>query len=169
MKKFFKETYKFIFQIGLSLLDIFPDSNFGNRVRGLYLSFFVKGTKKRLQVCKRVHVLYPQKIIVGDDIYIGFGTWLNAMGGLELGNEIMTGPHVKISTGDHIMLNGSFRFGEHQISPVIVKNGSWLAANVVVTKGCVIGVRTVVAAGSVVTKNLESESLYGGVPAKKIK
>lgn len=169
LKLLIKETYKFIFQSGLSLLDTFPDSNFGNRLRGFYVAMFVKGDKKGLQICKNVHILYPRNISIGRDSYIGYGTWINAMGGLNICDEVMIGPYVKISTGDHTFKDSSFRFGEHNMAPVSLGTGCWVAASVTITKGTNIGARSVVAAGSVVTKDIEPDGVYGGVPAKKLK
>ncbi|WP_368666391.1 DapH/DapD/GlmU-related protein [Agarivorans sp. B2Z047] len=45
----------------------------------------------------------------------------------------------------------------------------WIGGNVVVCQGVTIGARSVVAAGSVVTKNVEPDSLVGGMPAKRIR
>ena len=166
MKYLAKELYKFIFQFGLSLLDFFPDSFLGNRLRGAFVSIFVNGHGKRLQVCKKVHILYPHKLRVGNDVFIGYGNWLNAMGGIEFDDQVITGPHVKISTGDHIIQSGSFRFGDHNAGPVRVGFGAWLAAGVIVMKNVSIGRSALVAAGAVVTRNLDAYGKYGGIPAQ---
>jgi acetyltransferase-like isoleucine patch superfamily enzyme len=51
---------------------------------------------------------------------------------------------------------------------IVIGNGVWLGSNVVVLGPCTIGDNVVVAAGSVVTKNIESNTIVGGVPAKII-
>ena len=53
--------------------------------------------------------------------------------------------------------------------PIIVGDGCWIGANSLIMPGVTIGNGVVIAAGSVVTKDCESDCLYGGVPAKKIK
>jgi len=53
--------------------------------------------------------------------------------------------------------------------PVVIKNGAWLGAGVIVLKGVNIGERSVVAAGAVVTKNIPSGELWGGNPARFIR
>jgi len=55
------------------------------------------------------------------------------------------------------------------VLPVKICKNAWVAANCLILKGVTIGENSVIAAGSVVTKSVEANSLYGGVPAKKIK
>lgn len=57
------------------------------------------------------------------------------------------------------------RIGEAVNSPIVIEDGCWVGARVVVMPGVTIGAGSVVAAGSVVTANCESNSLYAGVPA----
>ena len=51
----------------------------------------------------------------------------------------------------------------------MIGTGVWLGSNVVVLGPCVIGDNAVVAAGSVVAKNVEANTIVGGVPAKLIR
>lgn len=53
--------------------------------------------------------------------------------------------------------------------PVIINDDVWIVANVTILKGVKIGEGSVIAAGSVVTKDVEPYCIYGGVPAKKLK
>ena len=53
--------------------------------------------------------------------------------------------------------------------PVVIEDGVWTGANVIILKGVTIGRGSVVAAGSVVTKSCAPYSIIGGVPAKLIK
>lgn len=56
-----------------------------------------------------------------------------------------------------------------KIAPVHIKRGAWIAVSVVVLPGVTIGENTIVAAGSVVTKDIPAYTIVGGVPAKVIK
>ena len=53
--------------------------------------------------------------------------------------------------------------------PIKVENNCWIGARSTILPGVVIHEGCIIAAGSVVVKNCEPHSLYGGVPAKKIK
>ena len=54
-------------------------------------------------------------------------------------------------------------------APIHIGKGVWIGSNATVTKGVTIGDNAVVAAGAVVVKNVESNTVVGGVPAKLIK
>jgi acetyltransferase-like isoleucine patch superfamily enzyme len=56
-----------------------------------------------------------------------------------------------------------------KIAPVHIKRGAWIAVNVVILPGVTIGENAIVAAGSVVTKDIPSHTIAGGSPAKVIK
>jgi len=56
-----------------------------------------------------------------------------------------------------------------KIAPVHIKRGAWIAVNVVILPGVTIGENSIIAAGSVVTKDIPSLSIAGGTPAKVIK
>lgn len=96
---------------------------------------------------------------------------------VKIGSYVMFGPNVTIITGNHrIDLEGKrmieVRDDEKKPEddmPVIIHDDVWIGANVIILKGVNIGEGSVIAAGSVVTKDVESYSIYGGVPAKKIK
>jgi acetyltransferase-like isoleucine patch superfamily enzyme len=52
---------------------------------------------------------------------------------------------------------------------IVINEGAWLGSNVTVIGPCVIGAHSVVAAGSLVLRDVEAYSIYAGVPAKKVK
>ena len=52
---------------------------------------------------------------------------------------------------------------------MLIGDGVWIGANAFINPGIRIGSNTVIGANSVVTKNLEANSIYGGVPAKLIR
>ena len=53
--------------------------------------------------------------------------------------------------------------------PVTVEDGAWVGSGVTILPGVTIGKRAVVAAGSLITKSVESNTIVGGIPAKLIK
>ena len=54
-------------------------------------------------------------------------------------------------------------------APVVIEESVWLCANVTVLKGVTIGARSVIATGSVVTRDIPPDTLAGGVPAKPLR
>ena len=83
----------------------------------------------------------------------------------------MIAPQCVITDGTHNFDSRDtlIRKQGNSYSYVIIKDDVWIGANVKILPGVIIGEGSVIAAGAVVTKDVEPYSLYGGVPAKKIK
>jgi acetyltransferase-like isoleucine patch superfamily enzyme len=66
-------------------------------------------------------------------------------------------------------LSRRFNEGKEIVGKVLIKKGAFIGMNSVIMPGVTIGEGSVVAAGSVVTKDVEPFSIYGGIPARKLK
>lgn len=112
----------------------------------------------------------------GSGIKIGerSGIGLNAriQGPLTIGDHVMMGPDTIIYTKNHETLRTDIPMIEQGITApreVTIEDDVWIGARVVILPGVRLGTGSIVAAGSVVTKDVEPYSIVGGVPAKKIK
>jgi acetyltransferase-like isoleucine patch superfamily enzyme len=85
---------------------------------------------------------------------------------MEIGDEVIFGPYVVISTGTHTFKDGSVKRGGTIMSKVAIGRGSWLAAHASVRAGSSVGSGVIVGANAVVTKDTEDNVVVGGVPAK---
>ena len=148
------------------LTDWMPDNRVTIRLRGRLASLFIKDCGKNFQMGSQVTLLNPHELRVGDDVYVARGGWLNAMGGLELQDEVVLGPYVVISTLQHVFKDGSVRFGGSTAAPVSIGRGSWLAAHVSVKCGTRVGRGNLVAANACVVKDTPDNVVVGGVPAR---
>jgi maltose O-acetyltransferase len=72
-------------------------------------------------------------------------------------------------TSNHEVGDEFKRWAAYKTAPISVGAGVWLGARVLVLPGVTIGDSCVVGAGSVVTKDLEPNAAYAGVPAKKLR
>ena len=113
------------------------------------------------------------KIICGNNSYIGSYSTVQASENCEvqIGDNCSISHNVRIYTSSHSAdqdfntpLKKTVKTGN-----VIIKNGAWIGANVFINPGVTIGENAVIGANSVVTKNIEPNSIYGGVPAKLIR
>lgn len=117
-----------------------------------------------------------KNIYLGSNISIGAdANFICGIAKIIVRDNVMMGPHVFIITGSHridvvgeYMINVKDKLPEND-RDVLIEEDVWIGANVIILKGVTIGKGSVVAAGSVVTKSIEPYSVYGGVPAKKIK
>ena len=88
---------------------------------------------------------------------------------VHIGDHVWLGPGTKIITVNHPLTPMGRRRHLGIAKPVTIGNDVWMGANVVVLPGVTIGDNVVIAAGAVVTKDVPSNTLVGGVPAKKIR
>lgn len=110
-------------------------------------------------------------IRAGKRIAVNRGTILDGKGNLTIGNDVMIGPNVVITSSQHshekadvpMILQTEVK------KSVVLGNDVWIGANVVILPGVHIGDRVIIGAGSVVTRDIKSHSIAVGVPARVIK
>lgn len=144
-----------------------PDGPHGDRARGKLYEPYLKGFGKNFKVGSQAFIFNPNELLVGNDVYIGFNSYLG-QGEIILKDEVLIGNFVSITASNHLLKNDSFRFGGFESKPIIIGKGSWIGAHTSIVAGVIIGDCTLIAAGSVVTKPFEGFSILGGCPAKKI-
>jgi acetyltransferase-like isoleucine patch superfamily enzyme len=116
-----------------------------------------------------------ETIHVGNDVYIGPGALISGVKAIRIGNNVLIGPNVMVIGGDHNMeLNGKpmtkidfKREGDDQ--PILIEDDVWVGAGSIILKGVTIGRGAIVAAGSVVSRDVLPYTVVGGCPARKIK
>ncbi len=99
------------------------------------------------------------------------GTAIGCADRITLGERVMCGGNVSICDTDWHSLDWRERAADVPpvIEPVVIEDDVWLGMNVTVLKGVHIGARTVVGAGSLVTKDLPADVIAAGQPAKVIR
>lgn len=119
--------------------------------------------------------LYAEDAVLtlGNNIGINSNTTIDAScgGNITIGDNVIIAQNVVLRASNHkyndidipIIQQG------HTGGQIIVGNDCWIGANAVITPNVKIGDHSIVAAGAVVTKNVESFSIVGGVPAKLIR
>lgn len=139
------------------------------RFRGFLYSLMMKECGVNFQVTSSALINSLAGLVVGRDVYIGPNTIIIAVD-LIIENEVLIGPNCVISGANHTFSNGSFRFGPSIGSPILICQGSWVAANCTITSGTILPPRSILAASAVLLDKLNKpDSLYAGIPAKFIK
>lgn len=135
-------------------------------IRKWWLQLFGAKIGKRTLPCRRVEVLLPLGLKLGNGVAVGWFAELDARGGIEVGDNTNISSHVKIITGSHDIDDPYFTA---DFKPVIIGERCWLGTGAIVLQGVTIGDGAIVAAGAVVTKDIPPYEIWGGVPAKKIR
>lgn len=112
------------------------------------------------------------EIIIGDNTRI-HGTCIHAYEKISIGKNCLIAANTQIIDGsghDLSFDNPSNRINTiGDSNPVVIKNNVWIGANSIILPGVTIGEGSVIAAGSVVTRNIPPMVVAGGNPAKVIK
>lgn len=139
-------------------------------VRRIVLKVALAKCGRGLQVSEDVHIEYPRRICLGDNVWVGRNCHISAPGGITLGNDVLIAHDSCLETAGHD-INPLKLFREAKIiyGPIIIGNNTWLGTRTTVLYNTTIGSNVVVAAGAVVNKNIPDSVIYGGVPAKKIR
>lgn len=112
---------------------------------------------------------YGNLIHLGQRVFINASCYLMDGGGITIGNDVFIGPYCGFYTANHPLNYTQRNQGLEIAKPIVVGNNCWFGANVSVMPGVTIGSGCVIAAGSVVSKDLPDNALAGGVPAKVIR
>jgi galactoside O-acetyltransferase len=109
---------------------------------------------------------------LGNNISINSNTTIDAADGgkIIIGDNVLIAQNVVLRASDHKHSNIDIPINQqgHTGGQIIIGNDCWIGANVVITRNVKIGDHSIVAAGAVVTKDVEPFAIVGGVPAKII-
>jgi acetyltransferase-like isoleucine patch superfamily enzyme len=107
----------------------------------------------------------PANITIGNDTVIGEGAVLDGRAPLHIGDHVDFATEVMIYNAQHNLESPTFIA---EMAPVVIKDYVFIGPRAIILPGVTIEKGAVVAAGAVVTKNVEAFSIVGGIPAKVI-
>jgi acetyltransferase-like isoleucine patch superfamily enzyme len=108
------------------------------------------------------------EIRVGRHVFVNQNCTFYDLGGLHIADDVMIGPNVSLITTGH-PLEPSQRRSVTVGKPIVIERNVWIAAGAIVIGGVTVGENSVVAAGSVVTRDVPPNTLVGGNPARVIR
>lgn len=120
---------------------------------------------------------YGVNITLGNDVFFNYGCTLLDISPINLEDGVWLGANVTIATPCHPLIAEErmireYPDGNHDLEyskPVTIKKNAWIASNVTILGGVSIGENSVIAAGSVVTKDIPANSLAMGIPCKVVR
>lgn len=134
-----------------------------------YFTELLKSFGENSIICPPFLCEYGKTISVGRDTYINMGVTMLDNAPITIGNNVLIGPHAQFYTPTHPLDYRQRRQWEFHCLPITVEDDVWIGGNVAICQGVTLGARSVVAAGSVVTRDVDADTLVGGSPAKFIR
>ena len=110
---------------------------------------------------------FGKNITIGKNVFFNSGCRFQDQGGIVIGDGVLIGHNVVIATINHGLDPKEER--KNHYAPVAIGNHAWIGSNATILHGVTVGEWAVVAAGAVVTKDVDSYTVVGGVPARVIK
>lgn len=110
-----------------------------------------------------------ERVTIGRGTFVNYRCMFNTSAPISIGANCDIGMEVLFATSSHEVGSSSRRAGCAVALPIAVGDGVWIGARSVILPGATIGDGAVIAAGAVVTGNVEPNALYGGVPAKRMR
>ncbi len=134
--------------------------------RYFYWKLFFKKLGRNTKIYGEIKVYGPNNITIGDNSSLNSYVYLDAaLSPITIGNDVVISPNVMIFTGGLLYKT---RTKNHFGKEIIIEDNVWIASGAIILQGVKIGTNSVIGAGSVVTKDIPSNSLAVGVPAKVI-
>ena len=154
-----------------TMLFFLPDFPLFMRFRGWLYGLGMKQCGKNCQIAHSAIINGIDLCYFGSNIYIANACNIILNGDLSVGDEVIFGPGVLVSTGNHQFDGNSYRFSESTKEVVIIGKGCWIGGNSTILCGADVPEGSVVGAGAVVVNNSCNgvSGLYVGSPARLIK
>lgn len=125
----------------------------------------VPGIPDSSTICPPFQCDHGNGIRIGEDTFINYGCTILDGGYVTIGNNVKIGPNCSFYTPQH-PFNYLERRGTRETSfPISIGDDTWIGGNVTVCPGVSIGKRCIIAAGSVVIRDIPDDCMAAGNPA----
>ena len=138
-----------------------------DRVRELLAELTGKPVDESVTVFPPLHADFGENLTVGERVFINAGCKFQDQGGITIGDDTLIGHNSVFATLNHD-LDPSRRADLHP-APIRIGRNVWVGANVTVLAGVTVGDNAVVAAASVVTKDVPENAIVLGAPARVVR
>ncbi|WP_333863724.1 sugar O-acetyltransferase [Sphingobacterium sp.] len=138
-----------------------------NEIRDLLSQITGSAIDESTTVFTPLYINYGRNTRIGKNVFINFDCVFLDLGGIIIEDHVLIAPKVSLLTEGHPIEVENRQ--SLTVAPIHIKKNAWIGANATILPGVTIGENAVVAAGSLVNKNVPDHTIVGGIPAKIIK
>lgn len=138
-----------------------------DEIRELFSQLSGKPVNPTLRIFPPLYTDFGKNIQVGKNVFINGGCHFQDQGGITLGDDCLIGHNVVFATLNHF-IEPSER-ASLRPAPIVLGKNVWVGSSSTILQGVTIGDNAIIAAGSVVTKDVPANTIVGGVPARLIR
>lgn len=142
------------------------------RLRRYYFSQVLERMGRDCHMCDGVFVTNPPHTSLGNRVILNEGVVLASYGAdskITIGDYVSLSYRASVIAGGLDISNGVVDHGKHVGAPIVIEDYAWIGAHAIILAGVTIGHGAVVAAGSVVNRDVSPHTIVAGVPAKLIR
>lgn len=114
----------------------------------------------------RVNIKYPWNLLVGDNVWLGEGCWIDNLALITIGSNVCVSQDAYLLTGNHDYKDIKFSL---IVKEIHLEDGVWIGAKAIVCPGVRVGMNAVLSVGSVLRNDAEPDSIYQGNFAIRVK
>lgn len=112
---------------------------------------------------------YGANIVLGAHVFFNFNCVVLDVAPVTIGNHVLLGPAVQIYTATHPISAAERRNGLESAKPITIGSDVWVGGGAIIAPGVTIGDRSVIGAGSVVTRSIAADVFAAGNPCRVIR
>jgi len=138
-----------------------------DEIRNLLSQITGSAIDESVVVFTPLYINYGKHTKIGKNVFINFDCVFLDLGGITIEDGVLIAPKVSLLSEGHPIEPEN----RQALVPkaIHIKKNAWIGANATIMRGVTIGENAIVAAGSVVSKDVPDNTIVGGVPAKIIK
>lgn len=137
-----------------------------NGIKVVILRLFGAKVGKNVVIKPHVNIKYPWRLTIGDNVWIGENAWIDNLADVTIGDNVCISQGAMLLCGNHNYKKTTF---DLMIGEIKLEEGVWVGAQSVVCPGVTMKSHSVLAVGSIATKDCEAYAIYQGNPAVKVK
>ncbi len=158
MKKVFRIIIIFIINNFLSFTRFF-------KIKRIMLNFVGVNVGYNTKIVGPIYLGNKINVKIGENCWVGKNVQLDGDGEVIIGNNVDIAPNVVINTGGHKISSINRRAGEGVVNRIFIEDGVWIGTRSTIINNIKVGYGSVIAAGSVVIKDINENVLVAGNPA----